>query len=49
MAVELFGWHVVVPALLVGTVARLVAGRPGLYVSRCDIASRPAVEPAPNR
>jgi H+/Cl- antiporter ClcA len=49
MAVELFGWHVAVPALLVGMGARLVAGRPGLYVSRRDIASRPASAPAPSR
>jgi H+/Cl- antiporter ClcA len=49
MAIELFGWQVAVPALLVGAVARAVAGHPGLYVNRREIASRPAAAALPNR
>jgi H+/Cl- antiporter ClcA len=33
LTVEQFGWHAFVPALIVGFTARLVAGRPGLYVA----------------
>jgi H+/Cl- antiporter ClcA len=33
LTVEQFGWHTLAPALIVGGVARLVAGRPGLYVA----------------
>jgi H+/Cl- antiporter ClcA len=36
-AVELFGWPVLVPALVVGLIARAVAGRPGLYLTRDDL------------
>lgn len=32
LTVEQFGWHALVPALIVCGVARVVAGRPGLYV-----------------
>lgn len=32
LTVEQFGWHALVPALIIGAVARVVAGRPGLYV-----------------
>ena len=49
MAVELFGWHGAVPAVIVGVVARIVAGRPGLYVRRGEIASRPVAAQSPNR
>ena len=49
MAIELFGWNVTVPALVVVAVARVVAGRPGLYVRRREIASRPVGAPSPNR
>ncbi len=49
MAIELFGWTVAVPALVVGLVARAIAGRPGLYVRRREIASRPADAPSPSR
>ncbi|MFZ9481787.1 MAG: chloride channel protein [Ilumatobacteraceae bacterium] len=33
LTVEQFGWHSFVPAVIVGMTARLVAGRPGLYVA----------------
>lgn len=33
LTVEQFGWNTLLPALIVGIVARLVAGRPGLYVA----------------
>ena len=33
LTVEQFGWHSFIPALIVGGVARLAAGRPGLYVA----------------
>jgi H+/Cl- antiporter ClcA len=33
LTIEQFGWHTLVPALIVGGVARVVAGRPGLYVA----------------
>jgi H+/Cl- antiporter ClcA len=33
LAVEQFGWHALVPALIVCGVARVVAGRPGLYIA----------------
>ena len=33
LTVEQFGWHTLIPALLVGAAARLAAGRPGLYVA----------------
>jgi H+/Cl- antiporter ClcA len=33
LTVEQFGWHALVPALIVGGFARLAAGRPGLYVA----------------
>ncbi len=33
LTVEQFGWHTLLPALLVGAAARLAAGRPGLYVA----------------
>jgi H+/Cl- antiporter ClcA len=36
-AIELFGWPLLVPALVVGVVARAVAGRPGVYLSRDDL------------
>jgi H+/Cl- antiporter ClcA len=49
MAIELFGWNVAVPAVVVGVVARAIAGRPGLYVRRREIASRPAGGPSPSR
>jgi H+/Cl- antiporter ClcA len=31
LTVEQFGWHALVPAVIVGVSARIVAGRPGLY------------------
>ena len=49
MAVELFGWNVAVPAVVVGVLSRVIAGRPGLYVRRREIASRPAAVPSPSR
>jgi H+/Cl- antiporter ClcA len=33
LTVEQFGWHSLIPALIVGGVARVAAGRPGLYVA----------------
>lgn len=33
LTVEQFGWHALIPALIVGMTARIVAGRPGLYVA----------------
>jgi H+/Cl- antiporter ClcA len=33
LAVEQFGWYALVPAIIVGLTARIVAGRPGLYVA----------------
>ena len=33
LTVEQFGWHTFVPALIVCGVARVVAGRPGLYIA----------------
>ncbi|MCE9622538.1 MAG: chloride channel protein [Actinomycetia bacterium] len=34
LTVEQFGWNTLLPALVVGIVARAVAGKPGLYVAR---------------
>ena len=34
LTVEQFGWNTLLPALIVGLVARAVAGRPGLYVHK---------------
>ncbi len=34
LTVEQFGWNTLLPALIVGLVARVVAGRPGLYSHR---------------
>lgn len=36
-AVELFGWTALWPAMVGGLVARAVAGRPGLYLTRADL------------
>jgi H+/Cl- antiporter ClcA len=33
LSVEQFGWYALVPAIIVGLTARLVAGRPGLYMA----------------
>ena len=33
LTVEQFGWHTLLPALIVAVFARLAAGRPGLYVA----------------
>lgn len=33
LTVEQFGWHALLPAVLVGIAARVAAGRPGLYVA----------------
>ena len=33
LTVEQFGWHTFLPALLIGGAARLVAGKPGLYLA----------------
>ena len=33
LTVEQFGWHTLLPALLVGAAARLAAGKPGLYMA----------------
>jgi len=40
MAIELFGWHAAVPAILIGVTARVFAGLPGLYIPR---APRPTL------
>ncbi len=34
LTVEQFGWQMLIPALIVGLVARVVAGRPGLYIAQ---------------
>jgi len=33
LSVEQFGWYALVPAIIVGLTARVVAGRPGLYMA----------------
>jgi len=33
LAVEQFGWNTLMPALIVGVAAPVVAGKPGLYVA----------------
>ena len=33
LTVEQFGWHALVPAMIVGAAAHLAAGKPGLYVA----------------
>jgi len=33
LTVEQFGWHTLLPALLVGVAARVAAGKPGLYIT----------------
>jgi H+/Cl- antiporter ClcA len=36
-AVELFGWATLAPAVIAGLVARAIAGRPGLYLTKADL------------
>ncbi|MEI8241338.1 MAG: chloride channel protein [Actinomycetota bacterium] len=33
LTVEQFGWRALAPAIIVGLSARIVAGRPGLYIA----------------
>jgi H+/Cl- antiporter ClcA len=36
-AVELFGWATLAPAVIAGLVARAIAGRPGIYLTKADL------------
>ena len=33
LAVKQFGWNTLMPALIIGVAARVVAGKPGLYMA----------------